>query len=183
MQRKICVAVVALVGITAVATLLSVSGRLAQAADKEGGRKDEPKEERKEFTRAKLIGRLRLYPPVPIQGPYPYLLYTARAGDLVELQLSYPIAPPFPKAVRVRYNPAYFEVVDVVGTDNEVVVLKPGQAQTGVIGLGYYSVYLKAKRDGQTSVQVPVEFDDGDTETVPFNFQIGPEAKTPRHGP
>jgi len=182
MSQKVCIAAVTCVIITTVAMLLSVPGRWAQAADKDTGRKDEPKEELKEFTRAKMLGRLRLYHPVPIGGPYPYLLYTARTGDLVQLQLSYPISPPFPKSVSVRYNPAYFDVIDVVGTANEVVILKPGEAQTGVIGLGYYSVYLKAKRDGRTSVQVPVEFEDGDTETVPFNFQIGPEPKTPRHG-
>ena len=164
--------------------LVALLATVARADDekKSTGEKDTPNAEMKVFNRSSIVGRLRLYSPVPIHGPYPYLLYTAKAGDLVQLQLSYPISPPFPRSVRVSYDSTYFDVIDVVGTDNEVVVLKPGQSQTGMIGLGHYSLFLKAKTEGRTRVDIKVTLEDGDSETIPFNFQIGVEALSARHG-
>jgi hypothetical protein len=158
--------------------ILALSCGRCEAQDDRKAKSDESPAEMKVSSRDRLMGRLRLYDPVNIHGPYPYLLYTARTGDLVELQLSYPIAPPFPKSISVTYNPLRIEYIDVVATDNRVLMLRPGETQTGNLGMGYYSVYLRAKNDGDTRVDVTVKLADGDTETVPFNFKISPEAKT-----
>jgi hypothetical protein len=124
-----------------------------------------------------LSNRLVVYQPVPIHGPYPYLLYTARTGDFVELQLSYPVKPPFPERIAVRFDPRYFKIVEVVATEGEVAVLQPGESQEGVLGVGYYSLFAKPLRDGDTRLDVKVTLENGDSESVPFNFRIGPERK------
>jgi len=129
-----------------------------------------------------LANELKLYSPVPVHGPYPYLLYTARTGDVVQLQLSYPIAPPFPRRVGVTFDPHFVKPLDCVNTSGEVAVLEPGNPKEGVIGLGFYSLYIKGLRDGQTHLDVRIDFQDGDFEVVPFNFRFGMERKSARHG-
>jgi hypothetical protein len=131
----------------------------------------------------KLLNGLKVYNPVFVHGPYPHLLYTANSGDLVEFQISYPISPPFPTGVSVTFDPAHFRFVDILNTGGEVVVLKPGQPQQGLIGVGYFSVFLKAVGEGNTQVDVKVTFDDGTSAVVPFHVRINPARRTARQIP
>ncbi len=43
--------------------------------------------------------QLRIQEPAGIYGPFPYLLREVDENDLIQLQVTYPIAPPFPQHV------------------------------------------------------------------------------------
>jgi hypothetical protein len=158
--------------VVAFTTILPPSRLVAQ----DDQSKEDTKSESRDFgIRGLLLRKLRLYDPVYAFGPYPFLLYTANVGDLVQLQVSYPISPPFPKSITVTYSPRYFRVVDIVETDGKVVTVPP--TKEGVLGVGYYSIFLKPIRAGNTYVSVTLTFENGDTAEVPFNFRIGNERK------
>jgi hypothetical protein len=175
-MKRVTLASLMIVVILGVAAIMPVSHSKAQdnAKDQDNA-KEEKVETRAVGERGLLLKNLRLYSPVPVHGPYPYLLYTANVGDLVQLQVSYPISPPFPRSITVRYYPEYLRFVDLVETEGQVVVVPP--PQEGGVGNGYYSIFLKPVRNGRTHITVIVEFENGDIEEVPFAFSIGNERK------
>jgi hypothetical protein len=151
----------------------SSSPHLAVAAQEE----DRPKSLTKPLT-----SNLALYPPVYVYGPYPYKLYTAHKGDLVQLQISYPVSPPHPELVTVTSSTNALLPLDIVNTGGRVAILKPNKPMQGLYGVGHFSVFLRAARNGDASVTVKVKFSDGSVEEVPFQCRIGEERKSVRHG-
>jgi hypothetical protein len=115
--------------------------------------------------------RLNLQKPVFVQGPIPSLLRSARVGDLIQLQVSYPISPPFPTKACVETDNRALSAECVVGTPGEVAILtlKP---QSGRIGVGFISAFVRAHTAGKATATVTVVFPDGTKKAVPFAFQI-----------
>ncbi len=114
---------------------------------------------------------LRIQEPVGIYGPFPYLLREVDENDLIQLQVTYPIAPPFPQHIEAKVANRALSALWIAGTDAQVVTLMPAP-QSGNIGVGFISVYLKANSPGQNSAEVSVTLSDGTKKTVPFSFHI-----------
>jgi hypothetical protein len=118
------------------------------------------------------IGELNISRPiVGINGPFQHLLRTAKIGDLIVCEISYPIIPVTPKsAVIVPSTPA-LAPVGVYHAANEVVVLNI-HPQKGPIGIGILAVALKAMSAGNCKVTVKVKMTDGTEKDVLFDFNV-----------
>lgn len=114
---------------------------------------------------------LRIQEPVSIYGPFPTLVREVNVMDLVELQVSYPISPPFPKGIEAKVGNRALTALWIASTDGQVVALTP-KPQAGKIGVGFISVYLKANSPGESTVEVTVTLADGSKKVVPFVFAI-----------
>ncbi len=114
---------------------------------------------------------LRIQEPVSIYGPFPRLVREVTTNDLIELQVSYPVAPPFPKRIALRVENRALTALWIASTDGEIVALTP-KPQTGKVGMGYISAYVKANNAGQSKAEVTVTLADGTKKVVPFAFLI-----------
>lgn len=110
-------------------------------------------------------------PVVPIGGPFPEVLREAKLGALIQVQLTYPIVPPFPRCAAILCHCPIFCPVGVYSTGNKVVVLTQ-KPQTSNIGLGYLSAFVKAVGLGTALFTVRVSREDGTIRDVPFAFRI-----------
>jgi hypothetical protein len=115
--------------------------------------------------------RLSVQQPVSIHGPFPKILRRVQVGDLIQLQLSYPISPPFPLRATVQVSNRALSALWITSTDGEVAVLTP-EPQQGMIGVGYFSVYLRANSPGSSTAKVTVTLADDTQKVVPFAFRI-----------
>jgi hypothetical protein len=87
------------------------------------------------------------------------------------VQISYPIAPPFPKSASVDSGNGGFSPVGIFRTDGEVAILTP-QPKRGRIGVGFLSVVAKALKKGQTTLTAKIALADGTVKEVPMKFTI-----------
>ena len=124
--------------------------------------------------------RLRILEPVGIFGSNPPPVQEAEAGDLVQLQLSYPISPPFPRHVDAKVADRALTALWIAGTDGKVVALTPGKPEQGFVGVGHFSVYLRANTPGQTSAEVTVTLSDDSVRKIPIKFLIHERKKPDR---
>ncbi len=118
------------------------------------------------------IGQLVLSPPVIfVNGPSPSQSRTARVGQTVVVQISYPIAPPFPTSANIDPGNGGFVPVGIFRTDGELAVLTP-ESRRGRIGVGFLCVVAKAIKKGETTLTAKVELSDGTVKEVPMKFSI-----------
>src|SRR5262249_17526431 len=118
------------------------------------------------------IGQLVLSEPVIfINGPFSSMARNAKVGQTVVVQISYPIAPPFPKSATVDSGNDGFSPVGVFRTDGELTALSP-QPKRGRIGVGFLSVVAKATKKGQTTLTAKIELADGTMKEVPVKFIV-----------
>lgn len=122
--------------------------------------------------------RLRILEPVGIFGTGALPVQEVTVGDLVQLQFSYPISPPFPKHIDARVADRSLTALSIAGSDGKVVALTPGKPQQGLIGVGFFSVFLRANTAGRTSAEVAVTLADGTVRKVSVKFLIR-EGKKP----
>jgi hypothetical protein len=104
---------------------------------------------------------LKILEPVGIFESKPVAVQEVTTGDLVQIQLSYPISPPFPQHVDAKVANRSLTAVWAAGSEGEVVTLKGSTPQTGKIGVGFFSVYVPANNAGPSSVDVTVTLADG----------------------
>jgi hypothetical protein len=119
------------------------------------------------------IGELVLSEPVIfINGPFPSQARPAKVGQTIVVQISYPVAPPFPQSASVDSGNGGFSAVDIFRTDGEVAILAP-QPKRGHIGVGFLSVVAKAIKKGETTLKAKIELADGSVKEVliPFNIE------------
>jgi hypothetical protein len=120
----------------------------------------------------KPIAELNLSTPiVDINGPIPTLLREAKVGQLIQVQIRYPIAPPFPQSAEVDLSTRAFSLVGVYNTGGQVAILTP-KPQTGGLGVGYLSVFVKAINQGRGTITAQIKLSDGTVKSVPFEFEI-----------
>jgi hypothetical protein len=110
-------------------------------------------------------------PVIFINGPFPPEARTAKVGQTVLVQISYPIAPPFPKSASIDAGEGGFNPVGIFRTDGEVAILTPEPKQ-GRIGVGFLSVLAKAIKKGRTTLKVKLELADGTAKEMPISFDI-----------
>ncbi|MDB5390560.1 MAG: hypothetical protein JWM11_6206 [Planctomycetaceae bacterium] len=121
----------------------------------------------------KTIAELNLSEPiVSINGPFPTVLRGAKVGQLIQVQISFPISPPFPTSAKVEPDSDIFSVIGVYRTEGEIAILTPKPKQ-GAIGVGFLSVFVTAKKAGKGNFTVKVKLDGGTVKSVPFAFNIG----------
>jgi|GEM_PF-1627690 len=124
--------------------------------------------------------RLRILEPVGIFGSKPPRVQEAEVGDLVQLQLSYPISPPFPRHVDAKVTNRALTALWIAGTDGKVVALTPGKPQQGLVGVGHFTVFLRANTPGRTSAEVTVTLTDDTVRKIPIKFLIHERKKPDR---
>jgi hypothetical protein len=136
------------------ATALAARGTVAEAADK--------------F--APLTGDFVALEPVNINGPYPDKAHTVDVGDLVLLQIRYPIVPPMPSDVAVSSQSV--EHVTTSRTSGQVVILSRETPSGGGLGVGFVQVFVRGNKPGKDLVNVQIKRGDGSLKTVPFAFDV-----------
>jgi hypothetical protein len=118
------------------------------------------------------IGQLALSEPIIfINAPFPTRARTAKVGQTVVVQISYPIAPPFPKSAGIDSGNGGFSPVGIFRTDGEVALLTP-QPKSGRIGVGFLSVVAKAIKKGPTTLTAKIEMANGTVKELPIPFSI-----------
>lgn len=112
-------------------------------------------------------------PQVCINGPFPSLMRSAEVGELVQVQIIYPICPPFPTAARIVLTGKHWSSVGVYSTQGKIVAWSHCLPQPP-LGVGYLSALLKAVKEGEEQFTVEVRLEDNSIKKVPFAFMIEP---------
>jgi hypothetical protein len=121
---------------------------------------------------ADITNNLIVEPPVDIHGPYPPQRRQVRAGDMVLLQIRYPIAPPMPKSVAVSADHQLLKPLTAVTTSGPVAVLERKAPSDGKLGVGYVQVLMQCVRGGMDDLTVHLKLGDGSVKNVPFSFEV-----------
>lgn len=124
--------------------------------------------------RSDLKGELHVLKPVPIAGPYPDIPHEVHPGDVICMQLSYPISPPFPsELISYSDSPAATPVGDfAVRAPGKLVTLSGGQGAQGQIGVGYITVLGRASQTGTATITCEVKAGDGKPHVIPFKIRV-----------
>jgi len=115
-----------------------------------------------------------VYEPVDISGPAITKKYMATEGDLVQLQIKYPLTlQPLPESASVTSSKKIMKPVDVFRTAAEVVMIDHVvEATTPSIGFGYISILVKAEKAGETLIEARIKMSNGAIESRSFNFLV-----------
>lgn len=121
-----------------------------------------------------LKGEFHVLEPVPIAGPYPDTPHEVHPGDVICMQLSYPISPPFPsKLSAYSDSPAATPVGEfALRSSGKLVALSGGQEATGLVGVGYITVLGRASKAGMATITCEVKAGDGKPYIVPFKIKV-----------
>lgn len=121
-----------------------------------------------------LEGEFRVFDPVGIHGPYPKEPYVAHPGDVLCMQLTYPISPPFPTKVVAHSNNAAATPMGelAVRSPGRIVTLTAGKKEEGVVGVGYLTVLGRASKPGMATITCEVSVGEGKTLEVPFKIKV-----------
>ncbi len=119
-----------------------------------------------------LAGYLVVSPPVSIYGTPSEQVRTITMGDLMYLQLRYPIVPPMPVSVAVTSIFKHVEFVSTARTSSEVALLGQRPRTSGIIGVGFVQVLVRGKTAGKDQLTVRIKLADGSVKEVPFAFEV-----------
>ena len=159
----------------ALALLLSLAGVAAvPAEDKPGKAGDSGKgvSERPAALSGELAGELLVREPVPLDGPAPAVLNTAKVGDRVLLQVGYaPHGSVVPKKVTVRVDGPALTALDVISSGRPLQMPKAGEKAEGK-DVPCFAVLLRANAAGGCNVVLTCEMSDGSQKKVPFEFKV-----------
>ena len=129
-------------------------------------------DERNLAVTASLDGKLHVQDPVPLAGPFPALLRTAKVGDRLMLQVVYsPEGSVIPKKVTAKAENSTLTVLDVLPTEHALYLQKLPE-KNGTKSGTYFAVLVKANAEGNCSVVLTCEMSDGSTKKVPFQFKV-----------
>lgn len=117
------------------------------------------------------LSRLRILEPIGVHENSPPIEKII-IGEIVQLQVSYPISPPFPQNVEAKASERSLTVLGIAGTEGKVVALPPGKSEEGKIGVGFFSVFLRANNIGNPTVEVKVTFSDESVRRLTVKFDI-----------
>lgn len=158
---------IALASSLALAALLSLFAQ-PSAAQPEPAR-PAPKEGYVEIT-----GGLVIEPPVNILGPAVELMREVRVGDLVVLQIRYPIVPPMPQSVTITSDNQAIAMVSTARSAAEAAILSRQPRTNGKIGIGYVQLLVRPAKAGQQHFTAHIKLSDGSVKNVPFGFDVKP---------
>ncbi len=114
---------------------------------------------------------LRVLGPVDVEGPVPELVREVEVGDVVQLQVAYPVRPPFPSEASVKVSNRALTALFVTSNGGRVAVPGP-EAKQGVIGSDSFSAFVRASNSGEAKVIVTATYPDGAKKEVPFVFKV-----------
>jgi len=121
---------------------------------------------------AKIDGNLVIQPPVNVNGPNPYILREVHVGDLVLVQIRYPIVPPMPTAVTISTDHKSIEFVSTARSTSEAAILSQKPQTNGKIGVGYVQLLVRPMKAGKEQLTAHVKLFDGSVKNVPFAFDV-----------
>ena len=115
--------------------------------------------------------RLKILDPVSTQGQE--VTVEVKENEFVQIQLSFPIAPPFPEKVKAVSSSRSITIVQITGQDGRAVILAPGKTEIGKIGVGFFSVFVRTSNPGEGTVTVTTTKSDGNSDTRVIRLKIG----------
>jgi hypothetical protein len=119
-----------------------------------------------------LAGSLLVELPVSFNGPPPEQAREISTGDLVLLQIRYPIVPPMPASVAAASKANHVELVSAATTAREVALLERQPRAGGQIGVGFVQVLVRGTSAGKDQIAVRIKLSDGSVKSVPFVFEV-----------
>jgi hypothetical protein len=119
-----------------------------------------------------LSGNLLVDPPLGINDSPPEQARELGTGDLVLLQIRYPIVPPMPASVAVTSSQKHVELVSAATTAREVALLERQPRSGGQIGVGFVQVLVRGVSAGKDQLTVRVKLSDGSVKSLPFSFEV-----------
>lgn len=119
-----------------------------------------------------LTGQLLVDPPVNINDSPPNIAREINSGDLMLLQIRYPIVPPMPASVAVTSNEKHVAFVSAATTAREVALLERQPRPGGQIGVGFVQVIVRGTSAGKDQLTVRTKLADGSIKSLPFNFMV-----------
>lgn len=117
-------------------------------------------------------GNLTIDPPTNLYDPNAEHVVKVRVGDVVQLQVRYPIVPPMPKAVKISDDKKSIELVATTLTASEVAILKREPQTNGKIGVGYIHVWVRPTLAGKHRAELKIKLHDGTTKNIFYMFEI-----------
>src|SRR5262249_26970060 len=131
--------------ITAAVLIAVAFGAAAALAEDQGKKVDE----RNAPVTMTLEGKLHVHEPVPIRGPFPDLLRTAKVGDRVLLQVAHsPDGSVVPKKVTAKAESPVLTVLDVLPSESQLFMLKPREQANSKNGGACFAVLVRANAAG-----------------------------------
>ena len=117
-------------------------------------------------------GNLTIDPPVNLYDPNAEHVVKVRVGDVVQLQVRYPIVPPMPKSVKISDDKKSIDLVATTLTASEVAILKREPQTNGKIGIGYIQVWVRPTRPGKHRAELKIQLQDGTTKNIFYMFEV-----------
>ncbi len=110
----------------------------------------------------------------PVVNLYPGdapVIRTSTVGQLIEVQIRYPIAPPFPQSADIVASRDDRRLLNPVGVYR---VPSPASADGGppLLGVGYLGAWIKMTGTGQAHCSVRIRMSDGTLKKIPLIFDI-----------
>jgi len=115
--------------------------------------------------------KLLIVPGVNINEKAPGKI-TAVVNQTIQLQVGYPVAPPFPVKASVKASGRNLSAIVVHPTGQEVFAPKGGEKVTGKIGVSWVSAYIKANNKGPGTATVTFSYPDGSEKHVSFELDV-----------
>jgi hypothetical protein len=115
---------------------------------------------------------LQVAAPVNINGPYSDEPRKVGNGDLLLLQIRYPVAPPMPASVAVESGQKHVELVTTARTTAEIAALAREPRAGGMLGISFVQVLVRATSPGKDLLVVKVKRQDGSVKDVPFAIEV-----------
>src|SRR5262245_56116374 len=141
------------------AVLIAVAFSAATALAEDQGKKVD---ERNAPVTITLEGKLHVHEPVPISGPFPALLRTAKVGDRVLLQVAYsPDGSVIPKKVIAKPESPVLTVLDVLPSGSQLFMLKPKEQPDSKNGGACFAVLVRANAEGDCGLGLTCQMSDG----------------------
>jgi len=117
-------------------------------------------------------GNLTIDPPTNLYDPNAEHVIKVRVGDVVQLQIRYPIVPPMPKAVKISDDKKSIQLIASTLTSSEVAILKQDPQTNGKIGVGYVHVWVRPTRAGKHRAELQIKLYDNTTKNVFYMFEV-----------
>jgi hypothetical protein len=124
---------------------------------------------------------LLIHAPVNVDGPIPKFVREIEEGDVIQLQVAYPVKPPCPVEAAVKSTSRALSVLFVTSNENEIAFLgtKPKQRRDAS-SRNYFSAYLRANNASpMAEVSVTATYPDNTKKEITLSFKINPRGSDP----
>jgi len=115
-----------------------------------------------------IQGSLKIPPAVGILGAAPSEPIQAGEGDVLLLQIRYPVVPPMPIGAKLGAGAEGLQLLGVTRGSSAAAILTREPQSGGLLGVGFVQVLVRVRTAGKHAFEVEVKLGDDTVKKVPF---------------